>query len=227
MAKEQILKLLLWLLAAPQILLSLLLEILGSRRLRAELALCKKLAQTHGRHVPQQFREALILAEDHRNGLHPGIDAIAMLRAAWVWIATGNAQGASTIEQQFVRVVSGRYERTLFRKAREQVMALMLARRVSKASIASAYLSVAFYGSGCVGVEALRRRCGTNLDGASFRDALWMVSMLKYPCPSFPSAKWRSRLEARCRYLLARASGTANISLQRRVPIKCTRPTVI
>ncbi len=223
----EILKLLLWLLSAPQIAVSLLLEIFASQRLRADLAKCVAVAKRYGESVPSGFLSALRVAEDHRNEMHPGIDAIAMWRAVWVWVTSGRVQGASTIEQQFVRVVSGRYERTLVRKLREQALAVMLRRRVCGRAIGSAYLSIAYYGAASVGLPALNARFGNSLENVPYRYALRMVAQLKYPRPPSPCATWQANVEARFRVLLKRSHGTANISMQRRGAIKCTRPTLI
>lgn len=51
----------------------------------------------------------LISAEDHRFRYHTGVDPIAILRAIYIYIRYGKYQGASTIEQQFIRTVTCRY----------------------------------------------------------------------------------------------------------------------
>lgn len=63
--------------------------------------------------VPHSFVTALIAGEDHRFIAHRGIDPIAMGGAFYRLIAHRKIGGASTIEQQFVRVVTGLRERTL------------------------------------------------------------------------------------------------------------------
>ena len=90
-----------------------------------------------------------------------------MIRALSVRIRHGTIQGASTIEQQFVRVMSGRYERSVARKLREQALAIAISRRREKKQVAAAYLSVAFYGSARRGVSGLMTQCGPELEAAS------------------------------------------------------------
>lgn len=215
MAAQRVLKAILWVLATPLCLVALLLERFASGTLRSDLERCIELTGQLGRSVPGVFVDAVILAEDHRNALHPGVDVLAMVRAVWVRLRFGQIQGASTIEQQFVRVVTNRNERTVRRKAREQVLALMLARRMPKRRIASAYLAVAFYGSGSVGLQGLRQRFGRNLEKVPFPQALGMVAQLKYPRPQRPSEKWNSRLAARIEAIHSLGASTANKSLQR------------
>ncbi len=95
------------------------------------------------------------------------------------------------------------------------MLALILKLRVCKNEIASAYLSVAFYGTASVGIAALRDRFGADLDRVPFRHALRLVAQLKYPSPASPGVEWQVRSEARYRALLRLAYGTANKSLQR------------
>ena len=62
---------------------------------------------------------ALIAAEDRRFFRHAGIDFGRTLRAALGWFLGRRSGGGSTVEQQLVRVLTGRMERTLGRKLRE------------------------------------------------------------------------------------------------------------
>jgi len=176
---------------------SLLLEVFASNKFRRDIDRCVELTNNFGESVPQVFVDAVRLAEDHRNELHPGIDIIAMMRALWVRIKFGQIQGASTIEQQFVRVVTNRREITIYRKVREQLLALMLVRRAHKRRIASAYLSIAFYGSGSVGLDGLKNRFGVQLSKVPFPNALQMVAQLKNPSPRKPGDAWRSKMADR------------------------------
>src|SRR2546427_12721630 len=57
--------------------------------------------------------ELLVCGEDHRFFRHGGIDTIAVCRAVWRGLVLLRPEGASTIEMQIVRVMSGRFERTL------------------------------------------------------------------------------------------------------------------
>ncbi len=194
--------------------MALLLERFASNTLLSDLENCIELTNRLGDSVPDAFVDAVILAEDHRNNLHPGIDVIAIVRAMWVRMRLRQVQGASTIEQQFVRVVTNRHERTVRRKVREQMLALMLVRRTTKRRIASTYLATAFYGSGSVGIDGLRKKFGKNLGKVSFVQALGFVAQLKYPRPRRPSKEWRAKIAARIDALHSLGVGTANKSLQ-------------
>jgi monofunctional glycosyltransferase len=213
-AKEQVLKIILWVLATPLRIISLLLGRFGSASLRSDLENCFELAIRLGESVPDAFVDAVFLAEDHRNKFHPGVDVLAVSRAVWVRMSLGQVQGASTIEQQFVRVVTDRHERTVRRKIREQILALILVRRTSKRRIASAYLAIAFYGSGSVGLDGLQHKFGKDLGKMSFYQALGFVAQLKYPRPRRPSKEWNAKLAVRIDALHSLREGTANKRLQ-------------
>jgi len=95
--------------------------------------------------LPKELLVTLKVAEDHRNQFHFGIDQIALCRALFSTL-NGSVQGASTIEQQFVRVVINKYERTIRRKFFEQLLAVHISSILTKDSIATAYLCIAYYG---------------------------------------------------------------------------------
>lgn len=116
-------------------------------------------------------------------------------------IRFGDVQGASTIEQQFVRVVSGRYEHTVSRKLYEQMLAVCVSNRRSKTQIANAYLSVAYYGTAMVGMTALRSKLGDRLFAPTPDRVREIVARLKYPEPLQPTAEWRRRVQARVAYI--------------------------
>ena len=204
----------LWALSLPHLITAKIIEILNPGGIQEDLVRCLELARKHGGSVPEPFITALVIAEDHRSALHPGIDPIAMMRAIWVRVISGQIQGASTIEQQFVRTVTSRYRRTLSRKLREQMLALMLSRKISKREISSAYLSIAFYGVGCIGIGGLKRRFGNDLSIVGIRQAFWMVSQLKYPRPLIPTASWHSKVSTRTCALVSRTEVPTKSTLQ-------------
>lgn len=55
---------------------------------------------------PLLLQRILISGEDHRYFYHSGFDVIAICRAIWRRVAWGVHEGASTIEQQIVRVLT-------------------------------------------------------------------------------------------------------------------------
>lgn len=210
MAKRHILKTVLLITSIPFILLSRFLVYLNIFELRKDLKKCMAVVDSVKESIPQPFLLTLIAAEDHRNFLHYGIDPIGILRAANVSLRQGKTQGASTIEQQFVRVVTGRYDRTPQRKIREQILAIALSRQKGKLEIASAYLSIAFYGSGCIGFTGLQRYCGNDLTLTDKMKIRKMIARLKYPKPLCTTEEWKITLNNRVNYIERRENEIAN-----------------
>jgi len=212
MSAQSILKVTSHLLSVPIVTAS---HVLVSRRckdLNRDLQRCLEVVDAAPL-LPHRFVATLIAAEDHRNPFHVGVDPIALLRVLFIWLRTGKVQGASTIEQQLVRVVTARYEKSLRRKVREQLLAVALCRSRPKARVAMAYLSIAFYGSGQKGLSALYSALGTNLDRAVQDDVVRMIARLKYPEPRVATTAWSRRIEHRARYIAKRLQRLANLSL--------------
>ena len=203
---ERVLIALLALLSAPFVWLARAAEAWNTFGIRSDIEKCLDVVDSHGISLPGAFVISLIAAEDHRNALHQGVDPIAMLRAMYVRCRFGDVQGASTIEQQFVRVVSGRYKRTLARKVYEQALAICVSRRRGKVQIANAYLAIAYYGSGIVGIDGLRARLGADLWSPDIGRIRAMIARLKYPEPSRPTEAWRTKVGARVAYIEHRAA---------------------
>jgi len=100
------------------------------------------------------YRRMLIAAEDRRFEAHPGVDPLAVLRAAGQWLAHGHVvSGASTLTMQAVRLLERR-PRTLAAKFEEGGEALALERRLDKDSILGIYLTLAPFGGNLEGVRA-------------------------------------------------------------------------
>ncbi len=97
--------------------------------------------------VPPLIPVALKVVEDRRFEEHPGVDAIGILRAIFVNVMSGQVrQGGSTLTQQLVRSYFLTNERTVSRKLREALMALLLESHYSKADILNSYLNEIYLG---------------------------------------------------------------------------------
>lgn len=197
----------------PHIALARLAEFLHPSGLLDDLNKCIAVIDEEAYPAPSSLIEALLVAEDHRNHLHPGIDPIGILRASIAWMLLHKVQGASTIEQQFVRTVTGHRQRTIRRKLREQILAILLCRQRSKVAICSAYLSIAYFGHECIGLKSMKHVALDNDEGA-----LRVVAHLKYPRPKNPTNSWELRIEARAIYLADYWRRLANNSAHRFPP---------
>jgi penicillin-binding protein 1C len=109
---------------------------------------------TTAEEVSPLYRELLLATEDSRFAWHPGVDPLALVRAAAQWLAAGRiVSGGSTITMQVVRLLEPR-PRTLRSKAIEILRALQLEQRFSKREILGLYLTLAPMGGNVEGVRA-------------------------------------------------------------------------
>lgn len=105
--------------------------------------------------VPEKYRLALLDFEDKRFPWHPGIDPVAIGRAAWLNLNAGRiVSGGSTLTMQLVRLLRDDPPRTLPEKAREALQALQLEWHFSKDEILTQYASRAPFGGNTVGLRA-------------------------------------------------------------------------
>ncbi len=104
--------------------------------------------------VAPAMRKAVVASEDRYFRLHPGVNPLAILRAAWSNLRSGRVvSGGSTITMQLARLAEPS-ERTLGAKCVEAFRALQLEQALSKDSLLEAYLNLAPYGGNIVGVGA-------------------------------------------------------------------------
>ncbi len=102
---------------------------------------------------------ATIATEDKDFYSHGGFDPLAIVRAFWQNITSGETvSGASTITQQLARALlfspEERGQRTYLRKVREAILATEIERRYSKDTILELYLNEIYFGNLAYGVEA-------------------------------------------------------------------------
>ena len=150
--------------------------------------------------IDKIFIQVLILAEDRRNKLHRGVDTIAILRAIKVRLLENKYQGASTIEQQFIRVVTNRSEKTFYRKLREQILAILLDKKAEKYDISKSYLLIAYYGYNLTGLSAIKKIC-IDINKVDITTAIEIISRLKYPQPKNINNIWLSKKNKRVLYI--------------------------
>jgi len=104
--------------------------------------------------LPELFIETLLLQEDQYFYKHPGVNPLAVLRAASSNLFSGRVvSGASTITMQLARMLERR-PRTIPVKLLEMFRAVQLEMRYSKAEILQHYLSIAPYGGNLEGINA-------------------------------------------------------------------------
>ncbi len=104
--------------------------------------------------MPQHVQDAVIAAEDRTFWENRGIDPKGILRAAFSNATSESTQGASTITQQYVKVLYLTQERTLSRKVKEAFLSLKIHNQRSKEEILQDYMNTIYFGRGAYGIQA-------------------------------------------------------------------------
>lgn len=108
--------------------------------------------------VSQDFLVSIVAIEDHRFYSHRGFDPIGILRAIKANIsAGGNAEGASTISQQYARLLFLTNEKTWSRKMTEAFLTTRLEAHYDKDTILQGYINTVYYGHGIYGIKNAAR----------------------------------------------------------------------
>ncbi|HEY7609337.1 MAG TPA: transglycosylase domain-containing protein, partial [Alphaproteobacteria bacterium] len=104
--------------------------------------------------VSPLYLKMLVAYEDRRFRYHPGVDPIAVVRAAGQWLINGRiVSGGSTLSMQVARLIAPA-PRGLWAKAKQAFRALQLELALSKDDILALYLARAPYGGNLEGVRA-------------------------------------------------------------------------
>ncbi len=124
----------------------------------------------------------LISSEDRWFRYHPGVNPVAIVRAAISNLSAGKVvSGASTIPMQIVRLCEPR-PRTMRSKIIEAFRALQLKLHFSTDRLLEAYLNLLPYGGNIVGVEAASRfYFGHGSDNLSLAEAALLTTIPRGP----------------------------------------------
>jgi membrane peptidoglycan carboxypeptidase len=149
------------------------------------------------------LEKLLISGEDHRFRYHIGFDLFAILRAIRNRIIYNKKEGASTIDQQLVRVLTNKFEKTLKRKIKEIFLSTTLPEIIPRKKIPRIYLQVAYFGADMNGLEQVLKRFKiSNKNKITTEIAAEIVSRIKYPEPKFQNEKRTRQITLRKNHLL-------------------------
>lgn len=104
--------------------------------------------------MSRDLPQATLLYEDRWFYWHPGVNPVALARAAWRTLRGEGRQGASTVTMQLARLLYGMNTRTWHGKLRQIARALELEALYGKREILEAYLNRVPYGGNLEGAEA-------------------------------------------------------------------------
>jgi penicillin-binding protein 1C len=125
----------------------------------------------------------LLASEDQRFFSHPGVDAVAIARAAWLDLKAGRAKyGASTVTMQLARMVYPDIDHSWWGKLRQIEVALRIEHRLPKLQILEQYLNRAYFGRGAYGIEAASRLYfGKPAQSLSDAEAILLLTVPRAP----------------------------------------------
>jgi penicillin-binding protein 1A len=136
--------------------------------------------------IPKLVQDAFVSAEDQNFWAHPGVDPLAILRAAVTNLQQmGQGRrpvGASTITQQVAKNMLLGNEVSLARKAREAILAVRIEQALPKERILELYLNEIFLGQGAYGVaSAAMTYFGKALDELTPAEVAYLAALPKAP----------------------------------------------
>ena len=134
--------------------------------------------------VPEKFQAAITCFEDRRFAWHPGVDPLALARAAATNLRRGRVvSGGSTLTMQVVRLSRKGRPRTLAEKAVEAVLAVRLTLSLPKAQVLGLYAAYAPFGGNTVGLDAAAWR----YFGRDARQLSWAETATLAVLPNSPA----------------------------------------
>ncbi len=108
--------------------------------------------------VSDFYIKILLNYEDRWFYYHPGVNPLALIRAAFQWLTSGRViSGGSTITMQVARLIDP-HERTIAGKIKQMFRSVQLELKYSKDEILTLYINLAPFGGNISGVESAARK---------------------------------------------------------------------
>lgn len=165
--------------------------------------------------MPQTLQDAVVAAENQSFWTDKGIDPKGIVRAAFSNAKGNSTQGASTITQQYVKILYLTQERSYERKMKEAILSLKLQRTKSKSEILEGYLNTIYFGRGAYGVEAAAQAYfDKDAKDLTLAESAVLASVLNNPSRFDPANGETAvaALEGRYRYVLANMAEAGTIT---------------
>ena len=133
--------------------------------------------------IPQHVQDAAIAIEDERFYKHNGVDILSTGKATIKYLFNqSTSRGGSTITQQLVKNLTGKRDKSVWRKVTEMISALQLERKLSKDEILELYLNSFYLGEGCNGIKsAAYFYFGKDVTELSIAEGACLVGITQYP----------------------------------------------
>lgn len=151
--------------------------------------------------MPESIQDAVVAAENQSFWTDKGLDPKGILRALFSNASGGPRQGASTITQQYVKILYLTSDRTYKRKIKEAVVSLKIQQDMSKQEVLEGYLNTIYFGRGAYGIQAASKayfnRPASKLN---LRQSAVLASVLNNPAKFDPANGDEARDDLKVRY---------------------------
>ncbi len=165
--------------------------------------------------MPENIKQAVVAAEDQSFWTNKGIDPKGIIRAAFSNARGNSTQGASTITQQYVKILYLTQERSFKRKIKEAFLSLKLQREQSKQQILEGYLNTIYFGRGAYGIQAAANAYfDVDAKDLNLKQSAVLASVLNDPNDLDPSEgkDAKAALKDRYTYVLDSMAKTGDIT---------------
>ncbi len=151
--------------------------------------------------MPQTMQDAVVAAENRTFWTDKGIDPKGILRAAFSNARGNQKQGASTITQQYVKILYLSSERSYQRKAKEAIVSLKIQSQLGKKEILEGYLNTIYFGRGAYGIQAAAQAFfDKDAKDLSLRESAVLATTLNNPSRYDPDNGRDARKDLKVRY---------------------------
>ncbi len=177
--------------------------------------------------IATDLQHAFVAVEDRRFYYHPGIDPIGIGRAVFRGIAGGGRlEGGSTLTQQLARTLFLSNTRTLNRKGREALIALMLEVELTKSEILELYLNRVYLSAGVYGVETMSQHLFRKPAKAlTLAESALVAGLVRAPSTLSPWSNYEGALD-RSHVVLAQMRDQRFITPEQEAAARTVRPRI-
>jgi penicillin-binding protein 1A len=177
--------------------------------------------------IAPDLQHAIVAIEDRRFYYHPGIDPIGISRAIVRGVTDGGRlEGGSTLTQQLARTLFLSNARTLGRKGKEALIALMLEVELTKTQILELYLNRVYLSAGVYGVETMSEHLfRKSAHDLTLPEAALIAGLVRAPSSLSPWSNYDGALE-RSHVVLAQMREQKLITPEQEAAARRVRPRV-
>jgi membrane peptidoglycan carboxypeptidase len=151
--------------------------------------------------MPESIKDGVVAAEDRTFWTNQGLDPKGIIRAAFSNARGGDTQGASTITQQYVKILYLTSEQSYKRKIKEAVVSLKIQQQLSKEEVLEGYLNTIYFGRGAYGIEAASKAFFDHpAKDLSLRESAVLATVLNNPARFDPANGKEAKQDLKARY---------------------------